>query len=369
MFGFKGPTRTWLRTLSNFGISTDLTERRPSLLKAILKLNIQQRARLKALEGKLENCVKHGSVERAIEITIDIQEIFSDDRLNHRLLRDKLWCFEAALVANRLEYAETGINSIRERSAKGTKLRLEASVLLTVCYLRQKRTTDARRLIKFTLENINKIRSDRSRRLFHRKFLDRIEEEAVLSELVGTDDGELNPSEIHDKAVYLLAHNSQAELFSLIGNSLPGKVVLAIEDMRGYALRQIEPKDVKYLPAPEQATSPPKLGKKVFAVFKRVAWKAFCSADSSVFKLWNQRVPQHCNEGYLAAALVATMKEWRIGLPVLGAGILAIIMKYSAQEFCTWAKPETFMSNRKEVVGESHDCEAADAHGVESALR
>jgi hypothetical protein len=253
------------------------------------------------------------------------------------------------LIANRLEYAATGIASVREKAAKGTKLRLEASVLLTVCYLRQKRLTDARRLIRFTLDNINKIRSDRSRRVFHRKFIARLEEETVLSELVDTGAAELDPAEIGAQADYLIEHNTQAELFSLIGNSLPGRVVLALEDVRAFALQYIEPEDIKFLPAPEKATSPPEIGKKAFAVFKQVAWKAFCSEDSSVFKLWNQRIPSRITEGYLAAALLTTMKDWRIGLPVFAAGVLAVITRYSAQEFCTWAKPETFMTSRKEI--------------------
>ena len=55
----------------------------------------------------------------------------------------------------------------------------------------------------------------------------------------------------------------------------------------------------------------------------------------------------------MAASLVAAFKDWRIGMPMLASGVLATIMKSSAIEFCEWAKPQPFMSDRKEI----EDCE------------
>ena len=42
-------------------------------------------------------------------VTADIQGLFGSDLSHHRLLRAKLWCFEAALLANRVEYATVGM--------------------------------------------------------------------------------------------------------------------------------------------------------------------------------------------------------------------------------------------------------------------
>jgi hypothetical protein len=314
-----------------------------------MELTPPQKQRLKDLEARLQRHVREGAIEKAIEVTADIQGFFGSDLSHHRLLRAKLWCFEAALLANRSDYAATGIEAVRRRAGVGTKLRLEATVLLVICRLRQKRLTDAKRLIRQIVENLNNIQSARSRRLFQKKFLERLEEEAVLSELIGLHEGELNVEAIQTKAVYLLQNNSGDEIYTLIGNSLPSHAVLVLQDVRSYAVAQIRSDDVKLLPPSQDTQRPPKLGKQAFAVFKRIAWKTFCSPDSQLYKLWSKRLPAVYNDKMLAAALVTTLTEWRIGLPLLASGILAAVFKYSAAQFCEWAKPDVFMTTRREI--------------------
>jgi len=51
---------------------------------------------------------------------------------------------------------------------------------------------------------------------------------------------------------------------------------------------------------------------------------------------------------YFAAAIVGTLNQWRIGLPLLASGIVATLMKYSAEEFCQKAKPKGIMIDRKD---------------------
>ena len=176
----------------------------------------QQKIRLRRLEAQLRQCLKLGEVERAVEITTDIQSMFADDRSNYRLLKAKLWCFETALLANRHSYAESGLIGICGLASENTKLRLEAKVLLAICYMRQKRYLEAKPLIKEVLANIDDIKSDHSRQLFQRKLMDRIEEECVLSQLIGSDDPPLDVETVHDQAVYLLQHNSQNEIVKII---------------------------------------------------------------------------------------------------------------------------------------------------------
>lgn len=208
-----------------------------------MPLNDANKERLKRLEGRLENCVRSGNVEIAIEITADIQSIFGDDLSNHRLLKSKLWCFEAALVANRVDYASRGMVGVRMRAKRGTKIYLEATVLLAVCYLRLKRLDEAKPLIHEVLTRLNDIQSNESRHLFQRKFFDRIEQECVLAELIGTQEGVVSEDSIHSRMVLLLENSSETEIFSLIGGSLPAKAVLAITDVRTYALQQVRPSD------------------------------------------------------------------------------------------------------------------------------
>jgi hypothetical protein len=314
-----------------------------------MPLNDAKMQRLKRLEARLQECVRSGKVELAIEITADIRGIFCDNLGNHRLLKAKLWCFEAALVGNRVDYATQGMEGVRGRAKRGTKLYLEATVLLAVCYLRNKRLADAKPLIHYVLSRLNDIQSDTARQLFQRKFIDRIEQECVLSELIGIHEGVVTEESIHSRMVLLLKNSSDDQIFGLIGGALPANAILALTNVNTYALQQIRPSDQKALPAPRESQQPPALGKKTLAVFQRIAWRTFCDPESEIFKLWSKGLPGLSNHKIMAGAVAATLTGWNIGLPVLGAGLAAALIKFTADHFCDVCKPEVFMTTRKEV--------------------
>lgn len=83
-----------------------------------------------------------------------------------------------------------------------------------------------------------------------------------------------------------------------------------------------------------------------FALLRRIAWKTFCKPNSPIYKLWSQKLPKVFNEGYFAAAVVAAMSSFRIGVPLLASGLAALAMKYTAEEFCELAKPKGLMISR-----------------------
>lgn len=312
------------------------------------KLTKEQLKALRPLEGKLKAAVRSASTETAVEIAGQIQSLFPNDRKHHRLLRAKLWAFEACLDANRLNYAESGFVGIRKLSGNTTRLYLESSSLLAVCYLRNKKVTEAKRLIREVVGKLNNISSDRTRRQFQKRLIERIEEECILTELIGSKESEMNLEEIQEKAVLLIQRNSDNEIYKLIGNSVPSSGIHLLNDVRTYALNQLPPPDRKRLPPPESAEQPQKIGKSAFSLLRRVAWKTLCNPDSSIYKLWSKRVPKVFNEGYFSAAVVATMGDFRIGIPLLASGVSALVMKYSAEEFCELSKPKGLMIDRSE---------------------
>ncbi len=73
------------------------------------KLTDKQLETLRPLEAKLKDAVRSASPEKAVEIAGQIQSLFSNDCSHHRLLRAKLWAFEACLDANRITYAQNGL--------------------------------------------------------------------------------------------------------------------------------------------------------------------------------------------------------------------------------------------------------------------
>ena len=312
------------------------------------KLTEDQLKKLRPLEVKLKNAVRSGSPEKAVEIAGQIQAIFPDDRKHHRLLRAKLWAFEACLDANRITYAQSGFVGIRKLSGNTTRLYLEASSLLAVCHLRNKKTGEAKKLVREIVDKINNISSDRTRRQFQKRLIERIEEECILTELIGSEGSEMDIEEIQEKAVLLIQRSSDSEIYKLIGNSVPTSSIKLLSDVRTYALNQLPPPDRKMLPPPEKAEQPQKIGRTTFAVLRRIAWKTFCNPDSSIYKLWSKRIPKVFNEGYFSAAIVSTMGDFRIGIPLIASGVSALVMKYTAEEFCDLAKPKGLMIDRSE---------------------
>ena len=314
------------------------------------KLSASLLATIRPLEQKLLSAVRMGATEQAIEVATEIQALYGSDRRHPRLLRAKLWMFESCLDSQRLSYAEVGLTGIRKLANTRTRLYLEASSLLAVCYLRQKKVADAKRLIREVIRNINNIESDRTRHGFQRRLIERVEEECIFVELVGTSDESLDPEEIHGKAVLLLQNSSDDEILRLIGNSLPVAGVRLLTDVRDYSIKQLPAPDQLLLPAPPQSKQSKHLGKTAFALLRRVAWKTLCNPDSPIYTMWSKRVPEIFNQAYFAGAIVASMSSLRIGVPLLASGVVALVMKYSAQEFCEVAKPKGIM-----MTADEHD--------------
>jgi hypothetical protein len=310
------------------------------------KLTKEQLEAIRPLEAALRHAVSCAEPERAIEAATRIQSLLSNDRRHHRLLRAKLWAYEACVDANRLTYAESGLIGVRKLSSPTTRLHLEASGLLAVTYLRQKKLTDAKRLIRDVITNINNIDSAQTRHHFQRRFVERVEEECILAELIGAGVGSLDPRDIEERAILLVQRNSDDEILKLIGNSVPAAGIALLTDVRQYSIERLPELDRKLLPSPQQAAQPKNIGRKTFAVLRRIAWKTFCKEDSPIYKLWSKKMPKVFSEGYFAAAVVAALGDFKIGLPMLGSGLAALAMKYGAEEFCELAKPKGLMIGR-----------------------
>jgi len=307
------------------------------------KLHEYQKKALVPLEKALRTAVADAEPEAAIEAAGRIQELFPDDRRHPRLLRAKLWAYEACIDANRLMYAESGLIGIRRLAGAKTRLHLEASGLLAIALLRQKKVNESKKLIREVIQNINNIESDRTRHQFQKRFIQRVEEECILAELIDSGDGLLDVAEIESKAILLLQRNSDEEILKLIGNSVPAASITLLADVRNYSLQQLPAPDRLLLPSPEKAEEPKHIGKTTFALLRRIAWKTFCKSNSPVYKLWSNRVPKVFNDGYFTAAVITALGDFRIGVPLIASGIAALAMKYTAEEFCKIAKPKGLM--------------------------
>lgn len=146
------------------------------------KLTEPQKERLRVLEPALRDAARRGDYETAKRHTMDIQQILRPTGHESRLMQAKNWLFEAAMESGNLEVAESGFAGVRQRTSPTSRLYLEATALLAIVYLRQKKLNDAEPLIAKVLSSHN-IRSESRRRRFLRHIVGRFEEEGLLGAL------------------------------------------------------------------------------------------------------------------------------------------------------------------------------------------
>lgn len=304
----------------------------------------QKLSKLRVLENSLRAATARADCVAALEVLGKIQDLFGADRRHHRLLKNKLWAFESCLDNNDLTFAESGLIGVMQLSGTKTRIYVESASLLAVCYLRLKKPEKAKPLIRTVIARINNIKSAVRRQQFQRRFIERIEEECILSELIGRSDGEMDIQAIHDNAVKLLKENNEDQLMEFIGGLIPPAGVKLLTDVRDYSILQLPTPDRKLLPGAKDAEKPLHLGRRASAVLKRIGWRSLCDPTSTIYKLWSEKVDKVYNETYFTVALTSTFTDkWKIGLPLLITGVVAVVMKYSAKEFCDWSKPEGLM--------------------------
>lgn len=302
---------------------------------------------LRILESRLKSNVQRGAVNDAEQTVKEICRIFKDDPNHARVLEAKLWYFECLFDANHIATAESGFVSIRRNANANTRSKLEATLFQGLCLLRRKKVSEAKQLIRLVFRRLGSIRSKKTRFLLERRIIERLEDESILTELIGINEGPLNPDKIHADAVVLLQTKSEQEILELMASALPPRAIFLLQDMRSDAILQLPQSDWKQLPAANAATMPLSLGKRIAALVKRIGWRTVCDEESPLYQLWSSKAPEVFSAGFFAKALCESFQHWEIQIPAIVTGVTAIVMKYSAHEFCAWAKPTSIMETRR----------------------
>lgn len=256
------------------------------------------------------------------------------------MLRSKLKVFELCIDSGRLTFAESGTIGVSKLTSSSSRIHIEALSLLSICYLRMKKVDDSKTYARQVISKINNIKSDEKRREYQKLFIDRIEEECIFSSLIESGHDNIEPAALQEKAVLLLQNNSSEEIMGMIGTSVPPSGFKMLQEMRSYTVGQVRTEDRKMLPPPDKMVPTKEIGKKAMAILKRIGWKALCHPDSAIYKLWSKKMPEVYSGAYFATAIGSVMKDWKISLLLLGAGIVAVVMQFSAAEFCALTKPQ-----------------------------
>ncbi|MCZ7556097.1 MAG: hypothetical protein M5R41_06825 [Bacteroidia bacterium] len=306
-----------------------------------------QKRRLGLLEPQLRNAARTGNFTDAKILAAELQSILRPTGHHMRLFQSKNWLFEAALEAGEVVFARQGFEGIRSSVQPKTRLYLEATALLAVCYLRSGNIEEAKPFMAEVLVNTNVIQSDVQRRVFKRRLIDRFDEEAVLASLrdCGTED--LSPEDLEEEAGKIIQTRTEDEMFLMLGERTPEHSVDILLRINEFALKQLPKADLKFLPGPKERTERREVGKIVFASFKRILWRSLCDPESEIYQAWfNQGMSLVLNKKYIGGAVVATFSGLGIGLTALAVPAVALLIKFGLEVFCDVYHPEPLMEAR-----------------------
>jgi hypothetical protein len=307
-------------------------------------LTDSQRRRLGVLEPALRNAVDLGDYDTAARLGSEIQAVLRPTGHETRLMQAKNWVFQAAMEAGKLTIAEKGFVGIRLKSAHATRVYLEATVLLAICYLRQREFAKAEPLIAEALRRTTNVVSERKQRQFRRRMIRRFEEESVLAALIGDQQVSIDAAQIESDAATMLQTKTEDEILAAIGAAVPPEVIAILVRVHEFALKQLPPSDVKFLPKPQDLTRKREVGSTVFDAAKRVVWRSLCDPNNEVYKIWyEQGMKGLLSKRVLAVAVGTALSGARVGILALAAAVTALVLKVGIDIFCESAKPEGVM--------------------------
>lgn len=313
------------------------------------KLTEQQKRRLKILEPNLRNAVRLGDYEIAKQITNEIQSLLRQSGHETRLMQSKNWLFEAAMESGSVQIAISGLIGIQKKCSSRTRVYLEATTLIAICHIRNGNLDLAEPMIALVLEKSKYIRSDRRRRQFKRRVIQRFKEEATLSALKNTGDDVLKLEQIQNEAGILIQTKNEDEILSDFGRHLPRKVINDLLRIHNFSGKQLPYNERQLLPAPEEIIKEKELGRTVFSSFKRVLWRSLCDPKSDIYKVWfNSGFSAVLDKKYLGIAITAAMNGMSIGIKALAVSATALIIKMGIETYCDRYNPKGIMIDRSE---------------------
>jgi hypothetical protein len=313
------------------------------------KLTNKQKERLKVLEPKLKDAISERDYSTAKSLVTDLQALLRPTKHYNRLVKSKNAFYELALDVDKIDAAISGLISNRKVVRKPTRLYLEATAILAICYLRKEEIEKAKPLIREVLTNDDVIKTERTRKLFRIEIVERFNEETALYSLKNKEVDEFTQEELEKEVVYLLTNNkSESELYLSIGRAVPEHTRNLLFQVHQFSILQLPSAERLSLPSPEQKIKDKEVGKTVFKSVKRVAYNSLCDSKSETYKAWFiDGVPSLVlNKGYIRTAIVTSLVNMGIGLKMVIAYVVALVMRIGLDFYCEHYKPLDLMELR-----------------------
>ncbi|UCV18974.1 hypothetical protein [Ferribacterium limneticum] len=320
-----------------------------SLIDAMVKpppLTDLQKARLGILEPGLRAAVYSADYKRAKAVAADIQSVLRSTGHETRLMRSKTWLFEAALNAGELLTAEAGFRGIRAKTAMSTKVHLEATALLVVCLLRQKKISEAEPLIEKVLKG-KTIKDAARRRQFIENVTARYQLESYISAVKDCAYETLIPDAVDADAIEAVKTKTDEELYAQIASALPREVLEFVYRVDRAARKQLTMVEILYLPSPVHTQQKIEQGRSFFASLKLVIWKSLCDPQSEIYKAWyTNGMAQVLSKKYYAIVVSAALVDLGFAVKAVAVPATALLMKLGIEVYCERYKPGEILDVR-----------------------
>ncbi len=203
------------------------------------KLTDKQKVRLKILETKLKSAIEKRDLKIAKALSFDLQALLRPTGHITRLIQSKNRLYELALEQGELDFAINGLSNNRNIVSEKTRLYLEATALLAICYLRKEDIENAKPLIKEVLENDSVLKSETSRRKFRTEIIERFNEEIALYSLKDKEKEEFSQIDLESEITNILATQNESEIYVSLGKSVPSHTRHLLYEVHQYSVKQL----------------------------------------------------------------------------------------------------------------------------------
>ncbi len=312
------------------------------------KLTTNQKKRLKILEPKLKLAIEVKDYRLAKSLVQDLQSLLRPSGHTTRLAQYKIRLYELALENNNLNTAIEGLSSVRKIVSQKTRLYLEATALLAICYLRLKDLENAKPLIREVLTNNSAIKTERTRKEFRVEIINRFDQEIALFSIRKKEEEILSEEELEKNISELLMSNkNEKELLIYIGKNAPRQTKDLLYQVHQFSINLLPSAERIALYSPEEKIKDRELGKTVFQSVKRVIYNSICNPESEVYKAWyTNGAAMVLSKGYLRATVLAGLSKIGIGITMFSAYVIALVIKVGLEVFCDYNKPLDLMNLR-----------------------
>lgn len=313
-----------------------------------LRLTEEQKHQLKRLEPRLKFASAQRDLKKCKAITAEIQSILRPTGHETRLMQSKNWLFETAMEVGELDYAITGFTGVRRKVSKSTRLYLESTALLAICFLRKRDLHQAKPYMIEALKCEKNIKSEHLRSKFKVNLAKRFDEEALLTSIASETIESMDLEKIQNDAAILIQTKHEDEILEMLGSNVPEGALEFVKEVHNESKHLLTYDEKMKLPSPAKFQQKKKLGKRVLAAFQKVIWQSLCDKNSDVYKMWfSNGLQAVLDKKYLTAAIVSSLLGLKIGVYAIAVYLTSLLLKIGIETFCTVYEPTNLMSLRK----------------------